>query len=235
MRFAYPLPAFCSFICCICMYRHLWRAYRRLDGTTPTGLRQLLVDQFNKDVDAAGSHMDIPLFLISTRAGGMGLNLTSATKVIIFDCSWNPTSDMQAQDRCYRYGQTKQVTVYRLVAQGTVEELIYMRQLYKQALQSSAVQSRPEVPTAPAPAPAPAPAGEGEGEGEGEDGGGGEGGLTLRGSQEDSEAEADRAADYTARKKHSGEGRRAFYGVQGHSHGELFGLENLLQFEVCIL
>ncbi|CAM9726001.1 unnamed protein product, partial [Ectocarpus fasciculatus] len=112
-------------------------SYLRLDGSTPGIKRQGLVDQFNNDVD-------LPIFLISTRAGGMGLNLISASKVIIFDCSWNPTMDMQAQDRCYRYGQTKQVSVYRLIAQGTVEELVYMRQLYKQALQLSAIQRRPE-------------------------------------------------------------------------------------------
>lgn len=173
--------------------------------------RQPLVDQFNNTPQ-------LPLFLISTRAGGMGLNLTSATKVIIFDCSWNPTVDMQAQDRCYRYGQTKQVTVYRLIAQGTVEELIYMRQLYKQALQLSAMQSRPEIETAP------------------NEDGPLEGGLEVRrDSQEDADnfdEQQSAIPDYIARKKRLGEGKRAFYGIEGQKNGELFGLENLMQYEV---
>ena len=165
-----------------------------------------MVDQFNADAD-------IPIFLISTRAGGMGLNLTAATNVIIFDCSWNPTMDMQAQDRCYRFGQTKQVTVYRLIAQGTVEELIYMRQLYKQALQLSAVEKRPEIPSEP--------------------GSSCEGGLKVQDlSDRDRCNEAESQENYTAQKKHIGEGRRAFYGIAGERNGELFGLENLLQYEV---
>ena len=65
-----------------------------------------MVDEFNQ---RAG----IFIFLISTRAGGLGLNLTSANRVVIFDPSWNPAHDLQAQDRAYRIGQTKDVTVYR--------------------------------------------------------------------------------------------------------------------------
>eukprot|EP01041_Mallomonas_annulata_P001169 gene1169-2269_t len=104
-----------------------WR-FLRLDGSTAQSQRQIYVDKFNKD-------NSILLFLISTKAGGLGLNLTSASKVVIFDCNWNPSLDMQAQDRAYRFGQLKHVSVFRLVAQGTVEEVCYMRQLYKQALQ----------------------------------------------------------------------------------------------------
>ena len=106
-------------------------SYERLDGSTQESHRQLSVDKFNRD---AG----ILVFLISTKAGGLGLNLTSASKVVIFDCNWNPSLDMQAQDRAYRFGQLRRVSVYRLVAQGTVEEVCYMRQLYKQALQQAA-------------------------------------------------------------------------------------------------
>merc|ERR1719487_842476 len=108
-----------------------WR-YCRLDGTTATSKRQQLVDKFNND-------KGILAFLISTRAGGMGLNLTSATNVVLYDVTWNPSLDAQAQDRCYRYGQLQKVTVYRLIAQGTIEELKYMRQLYKQAMQRVAL------------------------------------------------------------------------------------------------
>ena len=97
--------------------------YSRLDGTTATSKRQQLVDKFNND-------KGILAFLISTRAGGMGLNLTSATNVVLYDVTWNPSLDAQAQDRCYRYGQLQKVTVYRLIAQGTIEELKYMRQVY---------------------------------------------------------------------------------------------------------
>lgn len=74
------------------------------------------------------------VFLISTRAGGVGLNLQSATNVVIFDPSWNPAHDCQAQDRAYRIGQTKDVQVYRLITLGTIEEMIYVRQIYKQQL-----------------------------------------------------------------------------------------------------
>lgn len=106
-----------------------WK-YVRLDGSTQEGNRQKLVNAFNNE-------RTILVFLISTKAGGLGLNLTSSCKVVIFDCSWNPAYDLQAQDRAYRIGQNQRVTVYRLVAQGTVEEMTYMRQLYKQGLQQA--------------------------------------------------------------------------------------------------
>jgi len=103
--------------------------FLRLDGKTPGDKRQALVDKFNSDPS-------ISVFLISTRAGGLGLNLTSASKVIITDFNFNPTIDMQAQDRAYRMGQKRHVEVYRLCAKGTIEEAIYLRQLYKQSLES---------------------------------------------------------------------------------------------------
>lgn len=67
------------------------------------------------------SDKSIDVFLLSTRAGGLGVNLVSADTCIIFDSDWNPHMDLQAQDRCHRIGQTKRVMVYRLAACGTVE------------------------------------------------------------------------------------------------------------------
>lgn len=72
------------------------------------------------------------VFLISTRAGGVGLNITAANKVVIFDPNWNPSYDLQAQDRAYRIGQTRDVEVFRLISAGTIEEIVYARQIYKQ-------------------------------------------------------------------------------------------------------
>ncbi|XP_056020257.1 DNA excision repair protein ERCC-6-like 2 isoform X3 [Ostrea edulis] len=106
--------------------------YRRLDGSTSMSKRSVLVREFNKDPN-------IFLFLISAKAGGLGLNLTGANRVIIFDPSWNPTNDLQAQDRAYRIGQWRDVHVYRLISAGTIEENIYLRQVYKQQLDSVAV------------------------------------------------------------------------------------------------
>ncbi len=99
----------------------------RLDGSTPPGDRLGLVDEFNKN---ERHHA----FLISTKAGGTGLNLTGADTVIFYDHDWNPANDNQAQDRAHRIGQTKPVTVYRLVSRGTIEEKILERQVVKQTL-----------------------------------------------------------------------------------------------------
>ncbi|CAE8608213.1 unnamed protein product [Polarella glacialis] len=104
----------------------------RLDGTTATGHRQRLVDEFNTSPTRA-------IFLISTRAGGVGLNLTSASVVVIFDPDWNPFSDLQAQDRSFRIGQTRVVEVYRLLGAGTIEEQVYVRQVWKQSLAAAAI------------------------------------------------------------------------------------------------
>ncbi|XP_038068189.1 DNA excision repair protein ERCC-6-like 2 [Patiria miniata] len=108
--------------------------YRRLDGKTPIQDRQRFVHEFNTDPD-------IFLFLISTKAGGLGLNLTGANVVVIFDPNWNPTYDLQAQDRAYRIGQHRDVRVYRLISTGSIEENMYLRQVYKQQLASAAVTS----------------------------------------------------------------------------------------------
>jgi superfamily II DNA or RNA helicase len=101
--------------------------YVRLDGTTPPPRRAALVEDFNGN-DAQ------KCFLISTKAGGTGLNLTGADTVIFYDHDWNPANDMQAQDRAYRIGQTRPVTVYKLISKGTIEEKIIERQAIKKTL-----------------------------------------------------------------------------------------------------
>lgn len=99
--------------------------FLKLDGSTKQMDRMPMIDRFHAD-----PHVFI--FLISTLAGGTGLNLTGANKVVIFDPNWNPAHDLQAMDRAFRFGQTRDVAVYRLLGAGSVEELIYARQIYKQ-------------------------------------------------------------------------------------------------------
>ena len=96
-----------------------------LDGTMKYEDRYKVVAEFNTDPTQF-------VFLISTKAGGVGLNITSANKVVVVDPNWNPTYDLQAQDRAYRIGQTRDVEVFRLISQGTLEEIVYARQIYKQ-------------------------------------------------------------------------------------------------------
>ncbi|KAK6439195.1 hypothetical protein LTR95_004597 [Oleoguttula sp. CCFEE 5521] len=96
-----------------------------LSGETPYAERQETVDDFNSNPNQF-------VFLISTKAGGLGLNITSANKVVIVDPNWNPSYDLQAQDRAYRIGQTRDVEVFRLISAGTIEEIVYARQVYKQ-------------------------------------------------------------------------------------------------------
>ncbi|KAI1500998.1 SNF2 family N-terminal domain-containing protein [Biscogniauxia marginata] len=101
--------------------------YLRMDGSTAIKERQTLVDQFNEDPE-------IDLFLLTTKVGGLGTNLTGASRVIIFDPDWNPSTDIQARERAWRLGQKKEVTIYRLMTAGTIEEKIYHRQIFKQFL-----------------------------------------------------------------------------------------------------
>jgi len=91
--------------------------YLRLDGQTSVVERQGLIDKFDENPD-------IFVFLLSTKAGGLGINLTSANVVILHDIDFNPYNDKQAEDRCHRVGQTRDVTVYRLIAKDTIEEAI---------------------------------------------------------------------------------------------------------------
>lgn len=101
--------------------------YRRMDGSTSANSRSKLVDEFN-------SNASIFVFLLTTKVGGLGLNLIGANKIIIFDPDWNPTNDLQARERAWRIGQTKSVTIFRLLTAGTIEEKIYHRQIFKQFL-----------------------------------------------------------------------------------------------------
>ena len=82
--------------------------YLRLDGQTPVQERQYLIDEFNNDPE-------IFIFILSTRAGGLGINLTAANTVILHDLDFNPYNDKQAEDRCHRMGQTKEVKIIRLI------------------------------------------------------------------------------------------------------------------------
>lgn len=102
-------------------------SYLKMDGTTTIASRQPLITRFNEDTSTF-------VFLLTTRVGGLGVNLTGANRVIIYDPDWNPSTDTQARERAWRIGQKKQVTVYRLLTAGTIEEKIYHRQIFKQFL-----------------------------------------------------------------------------------------------------
>ncbi|KAI8053747.1 SNF2 family N-terminal domain-containing protein [Syncephalis plumigaleata] len=101
--------------------------YRRMDGNTPVQTRASLIHEFN--------HSDeIFLFLLTTKVGGLGINLVGADRVVIFDPDWNPSTDVQARERAWRLGQTRDVAIYRLITAGTIEEKIYHRQIFKHYL-----------------------------------------------------------------------------------------------------
>ncbi|XP_076906462.1 protein CHROMATIN REMODELING 20-like [Bidens hawaiensis] len=117
--------------------RKCWKKgkdWYRLDGRTEGSERQKLVEKFNDPLNKR-----IKCTLISTRAGSLGINLYAANRVIIVDGSWNPTYDLQAIYRAWRYGQTKPVFAYRLMAHGTMEEKIYKRQVTKESLSARVV------------------------------------------------------------------------------------------------
>ncbi|XP_048662995.1 lymphoid-specific helicase isoform X3 [Marmota marmota marmota] len=102
--------------------------FSRLDGSMSYSEREENMHSFNTDPD-------VFIFLVSTRAGGLGINLTAADTVIIYDSDWNPQSDLQAQDRCHRIGQTKPVVVYRLVTGNTIDQKIVERAAAKRKLE----------------------------------------------------------------------------------------------------
>ncbi|XP_022157601.1 protein CHROMATIN REMODELING 19 [Momordica charantia] len=112
--------------------------YRRLDGSTQVAERQTIVDTFNNDTS-------IFACLLSTRAGGQGLNLTGADTVVIHDMDFNPQIDRQAEDRCHRIGQTRPVTIYRLVTKETVDENVYEIAKRKLVLDAAVLESGMEM------------------------------------------------------------------------------------------
>ena len=111
----------------------------RLDGTMAVNKRQKLVDKFN---DPEGEEF---VFLLSSKAGGCGLNLIGANRLVLFDPDWNPAADQQALARVWRDGQKKDCFVYRFIATGTIEEKIFQRQSHKQSLSSCVVDSAEDV------------------------------------------------------------------------------------------
>ena len=111
----------------------------RLDGTMNVNKRQKLVDKFN---DPEGEEF---VFLLSSKAGGCGINLIGANRLILFDPDWNPAADQQALARVWRDGQKKDCFVYRFMGTGTIEEKIFQRQSHKQALSSTVVDAAEDV------------------------------------------------------------------------------------------
>lgn len=103
-----------------------WK-YGRIDGSTAAPARQALADHFNADPR-------IFCMLLTTRTGGVGMSLIGADRVVLYDPDWNPQTDAQARERAWRLGQTRPVTIYRFICAGTIEEKIYHRQIFKQAL-----------------------------------------------------------------------------------------------------
>ena len=101
--------------------------YHRMDGATAISARQSLVDDFN-------NNPALHVFLLTTKVGGLGINLTGADRVIIYDPDWNPSTDVQARERAWRLGQKREVKIYRLMTPGTIEEKIFNRQMFKQVL-----------------------------------------------------------------------------------------------------
>jgi helicase SWR1 len=107
--------------------------YLRLDGATKVEQRQILTDRFNHDPR-------ILCFILSTRSGGLGINLTGADTVIFYDQDWNPAMDKQCQDRCHRIGQTRDVHIYRLISEHTIEANILRKASQKQMLDDVVIQ-----------------------------------------------------------------------------------------------
>uniref|UniRef100_A0A7M4FS07 DNA repair and recombination protein RAD54B n=1 Tax=Crocodylus porosus TaxID=8502 RepID=A0A7M4FS07_CROPO len=115
------------------MCKHYGYSYTRLDGQTPVSQRQQIVDSFNNKFSPAF------IFLLSSKAGGVGLNLVGASHLILYDIDWNPATDIQAMARVWRDGQKHTVRIYRLLTTGSIEEKIYQRQISKQDISGAVV------------------------------------------------------------------------------------------------
>lgn len=107
--------------------------FQRLDGSTGNEQRKRAIEQFN----APGSKDFV--FLLSTRAGGLGINLDTADTVVIYDSDWNPQNDLQAMARAHRIGQKNTVNIYRLIAKDTIEEQIFERAKAKMVLEHAII------------------------------------------------------------------------------------------------
>lgn len=119
---------------CLCDQKEY--KYLRLDGQTPTSKRQELVQRFNS------RHSLECVFLLSSKAGGVGLNLIGASRLVLYDIDWNPANDLQAMARVWRDGQKHAVHIYRLLTTGSIEEKIYQRQISKQGLSGAVMDVR---------------------------------------------------------------------------------------------
>ncbi|XP_041358558.1 DNA repair and recombination protein RAD54-like [Gigantopelta aegis] len=113
--------------------------YVRLDGSMTIKKRSKVVERFNDPTT------DDFIFMLSSKAGGCGLNLIGANRLVMFDPDWNPANDEQAMARCWRDGQKKQCYIYRLIATGSIEEKIFQRQAHKKALSSCVVDKEEDV------------------------------------------------------------------------------------------
>lgn len=114
--------------------------YLRLDGSTPAGKRQDIVDRFNRSPPSNSF-----VFLLSAKAGGTGLNLIGASRLILFDIDWNPATDLQAMARVHRDGQKRPCYIYRFLTQGALDEKIFQRQVSKTGLADSIVDGKSGV------------------------------------------------------------------------------------------
>jgi len=114
--------------------------YLRLDGSTPPAKRQELVDRFNSSNPTSSF-----VFLLSAKAGGTGINLTGASRLVLFDLDWNPATDLQAMARIHRIGQKRPCYIYRLLTQGALDEKIFQRQVSKTGLADSVVDGKSSV------------------------------------------------------------------------------------------
>lgn len=118
----------------LCQYRNY--KFCRLDGTTPSSERNKIVATFNSP------DSEVFVFLLSAKAGGAGLNLIGASRLLLYDNDWNPALDLQAMSRCWRDGQKNDVYIYRLITASTIEEKIFQRQIAKTSLSGCVVDQK---------------------------------------------------------------------------------------------